>query len=82
MLIELGADSAQASAPRELFPLPVFDNGLDAPYDVAPDGQRLLVRAAPQTASRAAADRDRQLAGAVEKSSGGAMTDQPAPPFR
>jgi hypothetical protein len=26
----------------------VFDNGLDSPYDVAPDGQRFLVRATPQ----------------------------------
>jgi len=46
--IKLGADSVEASAPRELFTLPAFDNGLDAPYDVAPDGQRFLVRAIPQ----------------------------------
>jgi Tol biopolymer transport system component len=46
--IKLGADSVEASTPRELFTLPVFDNGLDAPYDVAPDGQRFLVRATPQ----------------------------------
>jgi Tol biopolymer transport system component len=46
--VKLGADSIEASAPRELFTLPVFSNGLDAPYDVAPDGQRFLVRAAPQ----------------------------------
>jgi hypothetical protein len=26
-----GADSLEASAPRELFALPVYDNGLDAP---------------------------------------------------
>jgi Tol biopolymer transport system component len=43
-----GTDSLEASAPRELFTLPVYDNGLDAPYDVAPDGQRFLVRAATQ----------------------------------
>jgi len=46
--IKLGADSVEASAPRELFTLPALDNGLDAPYDVAPDGQRFLVRATPQ----------------------------------
>ena len=46
--IKVGADSVEASAPRELFTLPAFDNGLDAPYDVAPDGQRFLVRATPQ----------------------------------
>jgi Tol biopolymer transport system component len=46
--IKLGADSVEASVPRELFTLPAFDNGLDSPYDVAPDGMRFLVRATPQ----------------------------------
>ena len=46
--IKLGADAVEVSTPRELFTLPAFDNGLDAPYDVAPDGQRFLVRATPQ----------------------------------
>ncbi|HEV2198794.1 MAG TPA: protein kinase [Bryobacteraceae bacterium] len=46
--VKLGTDSVEASQPRELFTLPVYDNGLDAPYDVAPDGQRFLVRATPQ----------------------------------
>lgn len=46
--IKLGTDSVEASSPRELFTLPGFDNGLDAPYDVAPDGQRFLVRTTPQ----------------------------------
>ena len=46
--IKLGADSVDASTPHELFTLPAFDNGLDSSYDVAPDGQRFLVRAVPQ----------------------------------
>jgi Tol biopolymer transport system component len=45
--LKLGADSAEPSAPRELFPLPAVDTGF-TPYDVAPDGQRFLVRATPQ----------------------------------
>jgi hypothetical protein len=44
--LKLGADSAEPSTPRELFPLPVVDTGL-SPYDTTPDGQRFLVRAAP-----------------------------------
>jgi hypothetical protein len=43
--LKLGADSVEANAPRELFPLPAVDIGLP-PYDVAADGQRFLVRAA------------------------------------
>jgi len=36
-----------------LFTLPAFDDGgFDAPFDVAPDGQRFLVRAAPQQAAQ------------------------------
>jgi hypothetical protein len=39
------AESIERSAPRELFTLPVVENSLPA-CDVAPDGQRFLVRAA------------------------------------
>jgi tRNA A-37 threonylcarbamoyl transferase component Bud32 len=49
--LKLGADSVQPSAPRELFDLPTADTGF-SPYEVAPDGQRFLVRATPQQASR------------------------------
>ncbi|MBZ5592238.1 MAG: hypothetical protein LAP39_08380 [Acidobacteriia bacterium] len=42
-----GADSVEPSAPRELFSLPAVDTGY-SPYEVAPDGQHLLVRATPQ----------------------------------
>jgi Tol biopolymer transport system component/predicted Ser/Thr protein kinase len=49
--LKLGADSVQPSAPRELFDLPTADTGY-SPYEVAPDGQRFLVRATPQQASR------------------------------
>src|SRR5882724_2288959 len=45
--LKLGPDFAEPSAPRELFPLPAVDTGF-SPYDVAPDGQRFLVRATPQ----------------------------------
>jgi len=45
--LKLGADSIEPSTPRELFPLPIVDNGF-SPYDTAPDGQRFLVRAVPQ----------------------------------
>jgi Tol biopolymer transport system component len=45
--LKLGADSVEPSAPRELFPLPAVDTGF-SPYDVAPDGERFLVRATPQ----------------------------------
>ena len=38
-------ESIEISAPRELFTLPILDNGLPA-FDVAPDGQSFLVRAA------------------------------------
>jgi hypothetical protein len=46
-----GADSAQPSAPRELFPLPAGDLAW-SPYDMAPDGRRFLVRAASQQAAK------------------------------
>ena len=45
--VKLGADSVETSAPRELFALPIVENGL-SPYEAAPDGQRFLVRAAMQ----------------------------------
>jgi hypothetical protein len=44
--LKLGADSLEPSAPRELFPLPAMEMGW-SPYEVSPDGQRFLVRAAP-----------------------------------
>jgi Tol biopolymer transport system component len=45
--LKLGTDYAEPSVPRELFPLPGVDTGF-SPYEVAPDGQRFLVRATPQ----------------------------------
>lgn len=45
--LKLGADSLEASVPRELFPLAALDDGWN-PYHAAPDGQRFLVRATPQ----------------------------------
>jgi Tol biopolymer transport system component/tRNA A-37 threonylcarbamoyl transferase component Bud32 len=49
--LKLGVDSVEPSAPRELFPLPAVDIGW-SPYDVAPDGQRFLVRATPTQAGQ------------------------------
>jgi hypothetical protein len=43
--LKLGADSVEPLTPRELFPLPIVENGRP-PYEAAPDGQRFLVRAA------------------------------------
>ena len=37
-----GPDSIEPSAPRELFALPVLNDGI-SPYEIAPDGQRFLV---------------------------------------
>ena len=45
--LTLTADSAQPSAPREMFPLPAVDFG-SSPYDTALDGRRFLVRAVPE----------------------------------
>jgi len=45
--LKTAGDSLEASTPRELFALPVFENGYN-PYDVAPDGQRFLVLALPE----------------------------------
>jgi len=48
--LKTGADSVEPSAPRELFLLPAVDLGTISPYEVAPDGQRFLVRATPDQA--------------------------------
>jgi serine/threonine protein kinase len=48
--IKPGLDSLQPSAPRALFSLPVEELTF-SPYEVAPDGQRFLVRASPQQAA-------------------------------
>jgi Tol biopolymer transport system component len=45
--LKRGTNSIEPSSPRELFALPVANDG-GSPYQVAPDGQRFLVRAAPQ----------------------------------
>jgi Tol biopolymer transport system component len=45
--LKRGTDSIEPSSPRELFALPTANDGY-SPYEVAPDGQRFLVRAAPQ----------------------------------
>ena len=50
--LKLGPDSVEPSAPRELFVLPVLELSGVSPYDAAPDGQRFLVRAAPQQGSQ------------------------------
>jgi eukaryotic-like serine/threonine-protein kinase len=42
-----GADSVEASAPRELFALSAVDSG-QSPYEVGPDGKRFLVLATPR----------------------------------
>ena len=49
--LKLGTDSVEPSAPRELFQLPAVDIGW-SPYDTTADGQRFLVRAAPQQAAQ------------------------------
>ena len=41
--LKIGPDAAEPSTPRELFMVPVSDNGY-SPFEIAPDGQRLLVR--------------------------------------
>ena len=48
--LTITADRVRASVPRALFTLPIIDNGW-SPYDTTSDGQRFLVRAAPQRAS-------------------------------
>jgi len=47
--LKVGADSLEPSAPRELFQLPILEEGV-YPYD-APDGQRFLI---PSTLQQAA----------------------------
>ncbi len=45
--LKMGADTVEPSTPRELFALPVVDNGY-SPYDTSRDGLRFLVRATPE----------------------------------
>jgi hypothetical protein len=45
--LKRGTDSIEPSSPRELFALPITNDGY-SPYEVAPDGRQFLVRAAPQ----------------------------------
>jgi eukaryotic-like serine/threonine-protein kinase len=45
--LKRGPDSIEPSAPRELFSLLVANDGY-CPYEIAPDGQRFLVRATPE----------------------------------
>jgi Tol biopolymer transport system component/predicted Ser/Thr protein kinase len=48
--LKLETQSAEPSAPHELFTLPAVDTGY-SPYQAASDGQRFLVRATPQQAA-------------------------------
>ena len=45
--LKAAGDSVETSTPREVFALPVFENGYN-PYNVARDGQRFLVLALPE----------------------------------
>jgi Tol biopolymer transport system component len=45
--LKIGADSIEASAPRSLFALPVFENGYSH-YEVSRDGRRFLILALPE----------------------------------
>jgi len=49
--VKLGTDSVEPSVPRKLFRLEADEIGL-GPYEVAPDGQRFLVRASPREAAK------------------------------
>jgi hypothetical protein len=50
--LKFGADSVEASVPRALFTVLWDIVGLvSSPYEVAPDGQRFLVRAATEIGS-------------------------------
>jgi hypothetical protein len=52
--LKLGVDTVEASAARALFTVPwdpVFV-GSSSPYEVAPNGQRFLVRAMPESGSQ------------------------------
>lgn len=45
--LKLGVESAEPSAPRELFPLPI-ENTLNNPVELSADGERFLVNATPE----------------------------------
>jgi len=45
--LKRGPGSIEPSTPRELFALPIPNDGV-SPYEIAPDGQRFLVRATPE----------------------------------
>ena len=45
--LKMTENSVEPLAPRELFRLPIDDNGY-LPFDTAPDGKRFLVRATPE----------------------------------
>ncbi len=47
--LNVGSGAVEPSPPRPLFLLPAVDDGLSEPYEAAPDGQRFLVRATPQS---------------------------------
>ena len=49
--LKLGADSVEVSAPRALFTVP-RDIMVVSPYEVAPDGQRFLVRVMADSGSQ------------------------------
>ncbi len=46
--LNLGADTVEPSAPRELFKLPIMGSSSGSRYEATRDGQRFLVRAAPE----------------------------------
>jgi hypothetical protein len=50
--LKVGLDTVEASEPRALFTVPWDAAAFASAYDVAPDGQRFLVRAAPETGSQ------------------------------
>jgi hypothetical protein len=49
--LKMGADTVEPSTPRELFTLPVVDNGY-SPYDTTSNDPRFLVRATPGQAAQ------------------------------
>jgi hypothetical protein len=48
--LTIASDSVKPSTAHELFPVPAADIGFSR-YDIAPDGQRFLVRATPEKAA-------------------------------
>ena len=50
--LKLRPDSVEASVPRELFTAAWDESVAGVPYEVAPDGQRFLVRASDETGSQ------------------------------